>query len=145
MKAWSRPTLAAPCPTRRCAAGCCPGAPKRSCLARNPHCAGPCGAAADTGLHRAGQSGCKGMISPSRPFRLVYRAFDAVEFYAAKSDEVFELGGFAWRMPGGCSRAMCWSARTRARTTASPASASSGKCCKISSWWSTLPGAAPAA
>ena len=29
-----------------------------------------------------------------RPFRLVYRAFDAFEFDPAKSDEVFELRGF---------------------------------------------------
>jgi len=60
MRAWPRPTPAAPCPTRRCAAGCCPGALKRSFLprlARNPHCAGPCGPAADTGPHWAGQPG----------------------------------------------------------------------------------------
>lgn len=34
------------------------------------------------------------MTPPPRPFRLVYRAFDAVEFDPAKSDEVFELRGF---------------------------------------------------
>ena len=34
-------------------------------------------------------------MTPSpRPFRLVYRAFDAFEFDPAKSDEVFELRGF---------------------------------------------------
>ena len=34
------------------------------------------------------------MTLPPRPFRLVYRAFDAFEFDPAKSDEVFELRGF---------------------------------------------------
>ena len=34
------------------------------------------------------------MTPPSRPFRLVYRAFDTFEFDPAKSDEVFELRGF---------------------------------------------------
>lgn len=34
------------------------------------------------------------MTPPPRPFRLVYRAFDAFEFDTAKSDEVFELRGF---------------------------------------------------
>ena len=34
------------------------------------------------------------MTPPQRPFRLVYRAFDAFEFDPAKSDEVFELRGF---------------------------------------------------
>jgi len=31
---------------------------------------------------------------PPPPFRLVYRAFDAVEFDPAKSEEVFEARGF---------------------------------------------------
>ena len=34
------------------------------------------------------------MTPPPRPFRLVYRAFDAFEFDLAKSDAVFELRGF---------------------------------------------------
>ncbi len=34
------------------------------------------------------------MTPPPRPFRLVYRAFDRVEFDPAKSDEVFEARGF---------------------------------------------------
>ena len=34
------------------------------------------------------------MTPPLRPFRLVYRAFDAVEFDPVKSEEVFELRGF---------------------------------------------------
>jgi uncharacterized DUF497 family protein len=31
---------------------------------------------------------------PPRPFRLVYRAFDRIEFDPAKSDAVFDLRGF---------------------------------------------------
>ena len=34
------------------------------------------------------------MTPPPRPFRLVYRAFDAFEFDPAKSEEVFEARGF---------------------------------------------------
>ncbi len=34
------------------------------------------------------------MTLPPRPFRLVYRVFDQVEFDPAKSDEVFELRCF---------------------------------------------------
>ena len=34
------------------------------------------------------------MTPPPRPFRLVYRAFDQVEFDPAKSDEVLEARGF---------------------------------------------------
>ena len=34
------------------------------------------------------------MTPPPRPFRLVYRAFDMIEFDPAKSDEVLEQRGF---------------------------------------------------
>ena len=34
------------------------------------------------------------MTPPPRPFRLVYRAFDRVEFDPAKSEEVLEARGF---------------------------------------------------
>ena len=34
------------------------------------------------------------MPPPPRPFRLVYRAFDRIEFDPAKNDEVFRLRGF---------------------------------------------------
>ena len=34
------------------------------------------------------------MTPPPRPFRLVYRTFDAFEFDPAKSEEVFEVRGF---------------------------------------------------
>ena len=34
------------------------------------------------------------MTPPPHPFRLVYRAFDTVEFDPAKSDEVLEARGF---------------------------------------------------
>lgn len=34
------------------------------------------------------------MPSPPRPFRLVYRTFDRIEFDPAKNDKVFELRGF---------------------------------------------------
>lgn len=34
------------------------------------------------------------MTPPPRPFRLVYRAFDAFEFDPAKIEEVFEARGF---------------------------------------------------
>lgn len=34
------------------------------------------------------------VTSPPQPFRLVYRAFDQIEFDPAKSDEVFEARGF---------------------------------------------------
>lgn len=34
------------------------------------------------------------MTPPPRPFRLVYRAFERIEYDQAKSDEVFEERGF---------------------------------------------------
>ena len=34
------------------------------------------------------------MPPPKRPFRLVYRAFDRVEYDLSKSDEIFALRGF---------------------------------------------------
>lgn len=34
------------------------------------------------------------MAPPPRPFRLVYRAFDRIEFDPGKSDEVLEARGF---------------------------------------------------
>ncbi len=34
------------------------------------------------------------MTPPPKPFRVVYRSFDRVEFDQAKSDEVFDIRGF---------------------------------------------------
>ena len=40
------------------------------------------------------QSGCSFLTLPPQAFRLVYRAFDRIEFDPAKSSEVFEERGF---------------------------------------------------
>lgn len=53
------------------------------------------------------------MTPPPRPFRLVYRAFDVVEFDPAKNDEVFEARGFDLGLDSSAasSRDMCWNGK----------------------------------
>ena len=70
-----------------------------------------------------------GMTPPPRPFRLVYRAFDAFEFDPAKSEEVFEARGFDLAYARRVFPGYVLSVRTRARAMANCASALSGKCC----------------